>query len=82
ELGFLFYICADLLSLVSILLIFLNPNTITSMINLRVINNQNAGCTGDSSRLHPTAIGRIEPPIHWQRAACLSFVWKPARVAK
>ncbi|MBU8710461.1 hypothetical protein [Bacillus subtilis] len=41
---------------------------------MRVINNQNAVCTGDSSRLHPTAIGRIEPPIHWQRAACLSFV--------
>ncbi|QAT34864.1 hypothetical protein EQY76_01020 [Bacillus subtilis] len=63
--GFLFYIYADLLSSVSILssfcflsfLIFLNPNTITSMINMRVINNQNAGCTGDSSRLHPTAIG-------------------------
>ncbi|WBU34670.1 hypothetical protein [Bacillus subtilis] len=48
-----------MLSLVSILLIFLNPNTITSMINMRVINNQNAGCTGDSSRLHPTAIGML-----------------------
>ncbi len=68
--GFFLYICTGLFSSVSILLSFLlfkfsnifNTNTIPSMINMSVVNNQNAVCTGNSSRLHPTAIGRIEPP--------------------